>query len=275
MNINPLLERVSTEITRSISIRYASSIPHYPLVEYPKCGGTWVCRMLAESLALPFAQYSRLPVAMPSVIHNHWKFHPKFENCTYLMRDGRDVMVSFYFHFTRKVGNPNQKNVDIYIDKLRKILGENADFQDVQANLPAFIEHLFAKPVGCRQNWRDHNLAWMNQPKVHYLKYEDLRHDCVAAVTKHVSSLASDRLNEDQIERAVDHFSMKRMTGRNPGEEDKGSFIRKGVVGDWKNHFTREAAEVFDGLAGDVLVQLGYETDNSWVGRCDPAQNAE
>lgn len=274
MNVNLLLERVSTRVTRQIAIRCASTVPMYPVVEYPKCGGTWVCRMLAESLGLPFAEYSRLPIAMPSVVHGHWRFNRRLNNTTYLMRDGRDVVVSFYFHFTRMVVNPNQKYPSVYIDRLKGLLGENADLQDIQTHLPAFIRYLTEHPTGCRQSWQDHNNAWIDQPGIRYLKYEDLRTDCVETMKKHVYSLVGDEMNEDRIERAVDQFSMKRMTGRNPGEEDTGSFIRKGVVGDWKNHFTKEAGEVFDALAGNVLVRLGYEQDNSWVQRCDPsAQN--
>jgi hypothetical protein len=62
---------------------------------------------------------------------------------------------------------------------------------------------------------------------------------------------------------------MQRATGRAPGQEDRTNFIRKGVVGDWVNHFSREAAEVFDWLAGDTLVSLGYEPDRGWPWRHD------
>ena len=42
---------------------------------------------------------------------------------------------------------------------------------------------------------------------------------------------------------------------------------RKGVAGDWRNHFTPEAAHVFDSIAGELLVESGYEPDRSWVER--------
>ena len=40
--------------------------------------------------------------------------------------------------------------------------------------------------------------------------------------------------------------------------------VRKGIVGDWKNYFSREAGEVFDRHCGDVMVRLGYEADRDW-----------
>ena len=63
---------------------------------------------------------------------------------------------------------------------------------------------------------------------------------------------------------------MARQTGgRKAGEEDRGSFIRKGVAGDWVNHFGPTAARRFDELAGDALVAVGYEEDRDWVDRYD------
>ena len=40
--------------------------------------------------------------------------------------------------------------------------------------------------------------------------------------------------------------------------------FRKGRIGDWRAHFREEHKEVFKELAGDVLVQLGYEKDLNW-----------
>jgi hypothetical protein len=55
------------------------------------------------------------------------------------------------------------------------------------------------------------------------------------------------------------------MAGRKRGEEDQFSFLRKGIVGDWRNHFSAEAAVVFDAHAGSALIELGYEPDRSWI----------
>ncbi len=264
MDINSVLQRVSNQATRRIAIQYGSSVQLFPLVEYPKSGGTWVCRMLAESIGLPFAQFSRMPVAMPSVTHGHWKYHPRMQNTTYLMRDGRDVMVSFYFHHTRKAKSPNLANQNMFIDQMYKILGPRADIFDIQTNLSRFIKYMFANPSSCKQNWVDHNRAWMGHSHVSYIKYEDLKEDCVSTMEKLVESLGHEP-NTGRIERVVDKYSMKNMTGRDPGQEDSKSFIRKGIVGDWKNHFTPESAQVFHDLAGDVLIELGYERDASWV----------
>jgi hypothetical protein len=67
------------------------------------------------------------------------------------------------------------------------------------------------------------------------------------------------------VELAVRRHDFSRSAGRQAGQEDRGSFRRKGASGDWRNHFTREAGEVFDSYAGDALIDFGYETDRSWV----------
>ena len=63
----------------------------------------------------------------------------------------------------------------------------------------------------------------------------------------------------------VERFSFANQAQRQPGDEDVESFVRKGIVGDWKNAFTREAAERFDHYAGRELIALGYEQDRSWI----------
>jgi len=41
--------------------------------------------------------------------------------------------------------------------------------------------------------------------------------------------------------------------------------FRKGVVGDWRNHLSRqEAKDIVKEMAGDLLVELGYETGHGW-----------
>ena len=154
------------------------------------------------------------------------------------------------------------------IDRMKNLLGADADLSDISTHLSKYIEHLFANPLGSKENWTEHINGWFERPGVQYIRYEDLRSDCVGAMTRLLQGLGHE-IEPERVERAVENFSMERMTGRRPGQEDSNSFIRKGVVGDWKNHFTREAAETFDRLAGDMLIRLGYEQDRDWVKSCD------
>jgi hypothetical protein len=51
--------------------------------------------------------------------------------------------------------------------------------------------------------------------------------------------------------------------GRKRGKEDSSSFFRKGIVGDWRNFFTDRDEAIFREEAGDLLRELGYESDAS------------
>jgi hypothetical protein len=44
----------------------------------------------------------------------------------------------------------------------------------------------------------------------------------------------------------------------------KSHTFRSGKTGGWKNHFTDAHKKLFKDVAGDLLVQLGYEKDNDW-----------
>ena len=63
----------------------------------------------------------------------------------------------------------------------------------------------------------------------------------------------------DMIRRCRDAAEFSRWSGgRDKGEEEKSSFFRKGVVGDWENYFNDASFEVFRKQTGDLLHELGY-----------------
>jgi hypothetical protein len=66
------------------------------------------------------------------------------------------------------------------------------------------------------------------------------------------------------LDHLLDRSSFRFYTGRNPGQENRRRFYRKGIAGDWKNHFSAEETRVFKTLAGEMLIQLGYEKDMDW-----------
>lgn len=52
--------------------------------------------------------------------------------------------------------------------------------------------------------------------------------------------------------------------GRREGEEQVTSHYRKGVAGDWANHFTQAHVDAFKERYGDLLLLLGYESSLDW-----------
>ena len=56
----------------------------------------------------------------------------------------------------------------------------------------------------------------------------------------------------------------KQAGGRQLGQEDRKSHYRKGVAGDWRNHFNARHIDCFKELYNPVLIKLGYEQDLNW-----------
>ena len=65
--------------------------------------------------------------------------------------------------------------------------------------------------------------------------------------------------DEGVVRRCVDKNRFENVSGRQGGSEDSTSFFRKGVAGDWQSVFTKRDQQIFWRVAGDVLVELGYE----------------
>ena len=67
------------------------------------------------------------------------------------------------------------------------------------------------------------------------------------------------------LEEIVLGKSFRRLSGgRRQGQENVHSHYRKGVPGDWKNHFEEVHIHRFKKEFNDLLLMLGYETDPDW-----------
>nr|WP_320016679.1 sulfotransferase domain-containing protein [uncultured Desulfobacter sp.] len=63
-----------------------------------------------------------------------------------------------------------------------------------------------------------------------------------------------------EVERVIDENQFDKLArGREAGKEDRTSFFRKGVSGDYKNHLTPEIWKEVTQEAHEVMRQLLYE----------------
>ena len=154
----------------------------------------------------------------------------------HIIRDGRDVAVSGWFH--------NLRNEEINFKK----------------RFPSFQ----AYAEGCARSWRM-NIEKAREFGRRYpdryfeFRYEDLQREPEATLEGILLFLGVDA-SPSMVEACLEAGSFQRLSkGRNRGEEDRCSFFRKGVVGDWKNHFDEPSVRGFAGEAGLLLKELGYE----------------
>jgi hypothetical protein len=246
----------------------AGVVPYYVVNEYPKSGGTWLGQMVGEALGVPFPRH-RMPLLRSSVMHGHYLHPTGMRNTLLLWRDGRDITVSWYYHcFFR-----SERTHPSFVEENRRAL-PFADYEDIRANLPRFIEYQFTRQKHPGFNWACFVEAWHDRPGVVYTSYEALRADPATELKRILAEIAQVECSEAEIAEVVARYSFERMAGRKAGQEDIRSFLRKGLVGDWKNVFTREAREVFHAHAGAALIALGYARDARWVDEDPPPEGA-
>jgi hypothetical protein len=166
----------------------------------------------------------------------------------FLLRDPRDVVVSHVYYVT-------------------EIETKHVHHKYYQEELLNFDERLRASILGrpesgslfpnIKQRFEPY-LGWIDQPQVLVLRFEDFvlaRSPTVERIYEHAvrRGFPSSLTKQQSVETLL--------AGIDP---IKSPTFRKGKVGDWKEKFSPENIMVFKDIAGDLLIQLGYEQSNDW-----------
>lgn len=241
--------------------RFASGrMPLYLVPEFPKSGGSWLSQILADYLQVPFPRNVSPPLRS-CVMHGHHLYSPHYRNVFCIIRDGRDVMVSAYFHFLVTGG----KLPDHIVQNFRDAQSFT-DYEDSRKNMAAFIDYMFEDYASRfkRFTWDAFIASYMDREHVAILRYEDMLEDTARTVGTALRQVLGTEPDMDRLRASVEKFTFQRQTGRERGKEGH-DFLRKGIAGDWRNHFDAEACARFDHYAGDMLIRAGYEADRGWI----------
>ncbi len=232
------------------------------LVEYPKCGGSWVRNMLQSYLGSPHVDLTRRLLARDGVIQTHELHKPHLRPAVVVVRDPRDAYTSFYHYENNFEHRAQQSPTARWFT------------HDPQAPLQDdFLGFLRAKLLHPSHPWFFYSefiASWQHRPGVHVVRYEDFLSDPQATLTQLLRALGRP-IDLDRVAQAVADNTFEAVTRRQygetrqAGEADNKRFVRKGVAGDWKNHFNREAAELLQQVDGGILRSLGYEADGAWI----------
>jgi sulfotransferase 6B1 len=244
------------------------------VVGLPKSGTTWLAQLLqlvpGYKPAVVYDPddcsyrhdicddiFAHLPHNVHYVMKLHTHYSPanmqvldRFDLRPVIMyRDLRDQCVSRYFH----------------------VLNDPAHRHHAQYNSASRDEgltHSLNITLDYYMRWVEDWRAIMLEQQTRFLevKYETLRQDPGSTLSQVAAFFKLD-LSRDQIEMMVERIASQTRFDikENLQQKQRNSSARKGIVGDWRNHFTEGHVVMVKEKCGQHLVDLGYERDLNWT----------
>jgi hypothetical protein len=158
----------------------------------------------------------------------------------FVFRNPRDVLVSWYF--STRYSHPG-KSRDVHREKLNEL--------SVTEGMAYGIDILKERGLfAALESWKG---AEQRDSNVLFVRYEDLIGSRSQAEFQRLFQHVGIRFPEEVLRALLEEYSFERQSGRQPGEEDQGSKLRKGVAGDWRNHFDERLAQKFAEAVGEAV----------------------
>ena len=233
------------------------------LVAYPKSGVTWFSFLIAN-LALQLSgdrrksTFFNLQVFVPDIhvsnhladpilsepgfriIKSHAVYNKHYKNIFYLVRDPRDVMVS-YFSYLQTLG--------LYKGNIHDLV------RDKNKGISAWVEHV--------ESWVE---STPPSSMLQFFRYEDLRHN-VGSAMERIMSLWGYDVDKALIEDVVLKSSFNMMKADEQFYENGNhtipsghSFVRKGAtLGNKVSELSHEDLHYIEEKAGEMMRLFKYE----------------
>jgi Sulfotransferase domain len=249
------------------------------LISFPKCGRTWLRVMLGHALArsagikvgnpMRFTKGEQIAPGLPRVLATHddspqnkdaddvlrTKRAYRSTKVVFLVRDPRDVIVSLYFHVTRRRGKHYEGTLSDFV----------RDRNGSLASLLAFYD------------------AWVAQDDTPVLlvRYEAIKEDPARELRRVLEFIGQTRIEDGVVTHAVEQASFERLQRaeregtantkalKTSSADDPESFkVRRGKVGGYVDYLTAEDIRFVDDAiaASPGARHLGYAGDTSTAG---------
>jgi len=160
----------------------------------------------------------------------------------FIYRDPRDQIVSYSYYA-------------YHWDHMRNIHKDNHPF---------FIQYLIQngeRLYGCKgiTNLYHYYLPWLTDPYCCAIKFEDLigpkgggNLEKQLHTIERIANFIGISISEEEIQIVADKLFGSSLT------------FRSGQIGSWKTHFNERHKQLFKKIAGNLLIELGYENDYNW-----------
>lgn len=215
---------------------------------YPKSGVTWLLRLvcdLLEGIHQDTPQMEPLsyghPVTSDWIVQKahypYWEHaipHLKGKIVVVTQRDPRDIVVSA-MHYR------GTSDLDLAISVMTA----------PKRSYAKWVESWLA-PAQLKVK----KLIITRYERLHSQPYTELK-----GIVNHLFDKSLATPSDKRIQEAVERQSFENMRKT---YNDGGHFMRKGIVGDWKNHFNREQAKRFNVHFGQFMLEQGYVDNLEW-----------
>jgi hypothetical protein len=234
------------------------------IVSYPKSGNTWtrflVGNMLHQSGPVDFSNIEEkipdiyvnsnsalLDVQRPRTLKSHECFDPRYRKVVYIVRDPRDVAVSYYHHLIK--------------------VGKVAD------GLPMseFVGRFLDGELDRYGSWYENVASWLytrgDDKRFLMLRYEDIL-DHTLRELRRLADFLEVSIGDDGINRAIELSSKDNMRklerkqshlwATTRGTMADKPFVRVGQYGGWKTDLPAPCARMIEEKWGCLLTALDY-----------------
>ena len=235
------------------------------LVGYPKSGTTWL-RFLVANLAYSGEQVSfeniekfipdpalhhdsnLLKMTQPRILKTHRVFDPRFRKIVMIVRDPRDVMISYHK----------------FCIKMRKFSSDASRLEFIDAFLSGQIDNY--------GTWEQNIGSWwgalsQDPERLLCVRYEDLTESPIEKMTEIAGFLNLDR-TDDQIRLAVERSSANEMRklekqtahkwkALKDGDQNI-AFVGKAQPNAWESKLETEEVELIESKWKPTLERFGY-----------------
>ncbi|XP_073532007.1 amine sulfotransferase-like [Phyllobates terribilis] len=247
------------------------------LVTYPKSGTIWT----QQILSLIFNEGHRNRTEQIELIKRVPWIEYNFSNTDFNSRPSPRLFTSHLPYYLMPKDLRIRKGKIIYVSRNPKdVLVSYYHFYKMNPYLKCTIHwetfiNLFISGKVLSSSWFDHLRGWYQHKEdfdILFLTYEEMIKDLRSAVLKickfvdlKLDDQAKDVVVEKATFKSMKHDPLANYTflSHELLDKSKGSFLRKGIVGDWKNTMTVAQSEMFDKIykekMGDLPIKFTWE----------------